>query len=1377
MTSISPPVLPPQASSNASQSAAQAHPQSGSTSGKTPPQAAGTAPATARSYASVSKKQFSPTASNIASSPVAVGGSGTSQQHGRLDSVNGKGVIPPAVPSVGTPTIINGNIAISPTSGPNDHSRKSSVTISAAGASGYMPNGGPVAGKQAGGSNIQFGSIVAGGSPSMANSTPQSNASSNSLAVHTPSNPRITSPQTSPSPIPQPPASGGRPPSSLQGQGNALSFGSLGGDDTNVSQHVDNRRFMLTVAQRQMRPMGIPQGPQGPLAPGPPPPGHSRRESSQSAHSDLGNPGMGPGGGRGGYPQQSGRGRGAYGPQYPPPMGFSPGPSYRPPPNQPRGGQNMPSPFQPQSRSLAPYQNSPHQAARSPALANAQPAHLPQPGQMPMGNAPLYPQQFTGFPANMVAPTVKPQSSSSSYRNSPISEQHVAPFPLQSIFRAHPPPDLSPHSGHFEQYLTMRNQNQYMGQGFDPGYAAAFFHQQQQFNMHPMGYMPPSSPRPHHPMPQDIQQPYIRGQYGNPPQTQQMSRNSSAISASDRPSSSLGKSQNSIPPAVSHAPSTNSPAPANTEFKIPPRKKAGIVIKDPSGDVITFDKPSASPAPSTRSPAIVSSSPTPPSRTPSHADVSHNRTDSKAAKTTDEIKHNLWEQVTKKLEADKAEEKRLKDEADSKALDDQKEAEAKALKAKEEEQKKRDEAARAQLEAVEAAKVKAEAEKAAAKIKEDEERAQKEKEEEEEFIRAELEMERKEREIEERYLKKKQAEKEEKERKAAEAAARADEEMRKAEKAMEEAEDARLKKLEENDGEDSHKERVNLFAALKKDAPVTPSSETPTATETPVESGTATPVSDVSMALPQRIALGEKQKPKPAHLKLETSKSVEPAQPSAALLSLRSARRLASVNDISYPAPFASPNPALNTAAPSGKFRYDKEFLLQFQRAFVEKPSENWTERIKETVGDTTEPSSARATSARGAPPMGARQPSSRGPIPIMGTFGAPGGRSIPSGTPQARYQTSTPGLAAAQKNPMQNPLASFVANRPGGFPMGMPKPMERTSSSTSLANHPSSPRGNPSQRGPSTRGSNRGSRPPHQNDKLAKEMPLTAGKDLKPIEVSASGWKPRSVGVNATGIAGPAPGGDGHMAPDVVQRKVKSNLNKMTPNNFDKIADQILAIAGQSKDETDGRTLRQVIQLTFEKATDEAHWAQMYAEFCKRMLESMSPEIKDVRILDKKDNVVVGGALFRKYLLTRCQEEFERGWKTDLPQKPEGESTEAAMLSDEYYIAAAAKRRGLGLVRFIGELYKLGMLTERIMHECVKKLVDYEGTPDEAEVESLTSLLRTIGENLDSTERGKGLMDAYFKRIGAMIETPGLQSRLTFMLMVRPDLPVPHGY
>jgi len=233
-------------------------------------------------------------------------------------------------------------------------------------------------------------------------------------------------------------------------------------------------------------------------------------------------------------------------------------------------------------------------------------------------------------------------------------------------------------------------------------------------------------------------------------------------------------------------------------------------------------------------------------------------------------------------------------------------------------------------------------------------------------------------------------------------------------------------------------------------------------------------------------------------------------------------------------------------------------------------------------------------------------------------------------------------------------------------------------------------------------------------------------------------------------------------MSPEMVQRKVKAALNKMTPEKFDKISDQILEITGQSKHESNGRTLRQVIQLTFEKATDEAHWASMYAKFCKRMLETIDPSIRDKNIKDKNGVTVTGGNLFRKYLLNRCQEEFERGWKVNLPDQ-----TKVTMWSDEYYIAAAAKRRGLGLVQFIGELFKLGMLTERIMNECARKLLDFEGLPEDETVESLSKLLRTIGGQLDLSEKSRPIMDVYFDRIVAMIENKELSIRMRFMLMV----------
>lgn len=873
-----------------------------------------------------------------------------------------------------------------------------------------------------------------------------------------------------------------------------------------------------------------------------------------------------------------------------------------------------------------------------------------------------------------------------------------------------------------------------------------------------------------------------------------MSRTSSAISHADRPTSSMGRQQAATPAinntAVASRPA-NSPAPkTNSTFTIPPKKKsAALVIKNPNtGEAVTVDKASASPAPSSKShtPAVTST-PTPPPRAPSHADSQHSRAESKSVKSDAEKRTEMREAIARKMEEDKAEEKRKKDETDSKAAQDKKDAEDKLLKDKEDADAKQREAAVAQMKAEEAQKKdKAdaeEAEKAAAKAKEEAdeaaEKARKEQEAEDEITRMEAEFaeqERKEAEMEAAYQAKKKAAAEAAARKEAEDAQMADDEMKKAERDAEEAEEARLKELEKGEGEDSQKERVDMFAALKKDGAASSSGDTAAVEEKSVASDAAIPASETPAAAPKPPTTGGK--PKPAALKLETSKKdIEQPQPSAALTSLRTSRRIMDIKEMSYPDSITPPTPALNSPKPGqntaagkmGQFKYNREFLLQFQQVFKEAPSENWTDRVRETVGDTAEPSSARATprsTGGGSMGMAGRQTSNRAPMPQapMGGFAASGGRTLPSGTTsQQRFDAASRNPAPARAS-MQNPLAPFIG-RPGGFPQpGAPGVNTDRTPSNSMA-HPNSPR-NASQRGGSQRGSRAGQR--REDPKDNKAMPLTAGANLKPIEVTSSGWKPRSIG-NAAGIAGPAPGGDGHMDPELVQRKVKSHLNKLTPNNFDKITLQLLDISAQSKDELDGRTLRQVIQLTFEKATDEAHWAEMYAQFCKRMLESMSPEVKDENILDKKGEVVHGGALFRKYLLNRCQEEFEKGWKLNIGDKPEGESEEAVMLSDAYYKEAAAKRRGLGLVRFIGELYKLSMLTERIMHECVKKLVDYQGMPDEAEVESLTSLLRTIGQRLDTASNipnGPQMMSAYFQKIAQMITIDNLPSRLRFMLM-----------
>src|SRR5882724_4454072 len=115
--------------------------------------------------------------------------------------------------------------------------------------------------------------------------------------------------------------------------------------------------------------------------------------------------------------------------------------------------------------------------------------------------------------------------------------------------------------------------------------------------------------------------------------------------------------------------------------------------------------------------------------------------------------------------------------------------------------------------------------------------------------------------------------------------------------------------------------------------------------------------------------------------------------------------------------------------------------------------------------------------------------------------------------------------------------------------------------------------------------------------------------------------------------------------SPEVVECKVKGLLNKLTMKKFDSISDQIIGWANRSEKEQDGRTLIQVIRLVFEKATVEAAWSEMYAHLCRKMMERISQNVQDHGIRNADGKPIAGGQLFRKYLLNRCQEDFERGW------------------------------------------------------------------------------------------------------------------------------------
>jgi len=277
----------------------------------------------------------------------------------------------------------------------------------------------------------------------------------------------------------------------------------------------------------------------------------------------------------------------------------------------------------------------------------------------------------------------------------------------------------------------------------------------------------------------------------------------------------------------------------------------------------------------------------------------------------------------------------------------------------------------------------------------------------------------------------------------------------------------------------------------------------------------------------------------------------------------------------------------------------------------------------------------------------------------------------------------------------------------------------------------------------------------------------------VAPLQVTAKRWDRKVFKVDAD-------------SPEMVERKVKSLLNKLTMIRFDSISDQIIQWANRSENEKDGRTLIQVIMLVFEVATDQTIWCEMYARLCRKMMERISSKVQDDGIKNNDGKPIAGGKLFRKYLLNRCQEILERGWvakgvtaaaavtkaledkAVKAANEKKGEQKgEHALYSEGYYAAQKTKRRGLGLIRFVGELFKLQMPTERIMHKYVQKLLANVDNPEEEEIESLCKLLSTVGGILD-TPRARAHMDVYFSRIEKKLtKNPHVTSRMQFMLQV----------
>jgi len=224
----------------------------------------------------------------------------------------------------------------------------------------------------------------------------------------------------------------------------------------------------------------------------------------------------------------------------------------------------------------------------------------------------------------------------------------------------------------------------------------------------------------------------------------------------------------------------------------------------------------------------------------------------------------------------------------------------------------------------------------------------------------------------------------------------------------------------------------------------------------------------------------------------------------------------------------------------------------------------------------------------------------------------------------------------------------------------------------------------------------------------------------------------------------------------DATFRKVRGILNKLTPEKFDKLCLELLNVGVESK-----LVLKGTILLIVDKALEEPKYSQLYAQLCLRLAED-APNFEEP--VTENQATQKQNTTFRRLLISKLQDEFEnRTRNVEIFDKTDGPLT-----SEEEEQRAVAKIKMLGNIKFIGELGKLHLIHESILHKCIKTLLEKKKRvqlKDMGEdLECLCQIMKTVGPKLDH-EKAKSLMDQYFSRMRSLTNNKELPARIRFLL------------
>jgi hypothetical protein len=208
---------------------------------------------------------------------------------------------------------------------------------------------------------------------------------------------------------------------------------------------------------------------------------------------------------------------------------------------------------------------------------------------------------------------------------------------------------------------------------------------------------------------------------------------------------------------------------------------------------------------------------------------------------------------------------------------------------------------------------------------------------------------------------------------------------------------------------------------------------------------------------------------------------------------------------------------------------------------------------------------------------------------------------------------------------------------------------------------------------------------------------------------------------------------------------KAKEILNKLSPQNFDKLSIQFMQIGMESEE-----MMSTIVELIVTKAQLEEPFCFMYADLCKKITDQWTaPGDEDSAL----------GKTFRNILLSRCQEEFQQDREAAVQAIMDLELAE----DDREEKLLILKQRYTGHMRFVGEIYMKDMIKANKIHFCIEILLS---SREEEKLLCLCKLMQTVGKKLEDyeTKKKRTTVADYFTTITDISKDKSYSSKIRFL-------------